>query len=138
MSGSVSGVFLASTVTLTASGTHLLSKGFSNGPFKNLSLTVKPVEANTHYTVTVYFDGEVEETHTYPTDTSTICHMNFPNMVFPPNAGVNAIPVFFENGRFNPEGVGIAIAIQSLEPDRRSFLIYACFEDFDNCRFGKI
>lgn len=137
MSVSTVGVFLASTVSATSSGSVSIDHGFSNEPFKNLSLTVKPVEANTHYTVSIYFDGELEESHSYPTGGKTVCHMNFPNMVFPPNVGTNAIPVFFENGKVNPLGVGISFVIESHEADLRSFMVFACFEEFDNCRFGK-
>ena len=94
------------------------------------------MEDNAQYIVTVIFDDEIEEQHTLPDRTGkTIVYMNFPDMIFPPNVGTNVIPAFFQANGFDPAGTGIVVRIQNLLPIRATFLIYGCFEEYDNCRF---
>lgn len=132
------GVFIAGTITVAASGTELIYPVKSNEPFKNLSLTVKPVELSARYTVTVLFDGEVAEQHSFPTGSKMICHMNFPLQIFPPNVGTDVIPAFFNASQMDPQGISIAIQIRNQESTQQVFLVYACFEEFDTCRFKHI
>jgi len=61
--------------------------------FKDLSLTVRPVQDSSPYTVTVYFDDQQEETHTYAVPGSRIvAQMTYPDYIFPANVGTNGPP----------------------------------------------
>lgn len=134
------GVQAVGTVTIAASGTELVYPAQSNSPFKNLVLQVKPLERSlsTRYNVTLYMDGEVVETHSFTSTTdSAICNMAFPTM-FPANIGTETIPKFYHPDRQRFSGTPIIVQIENLEPDQRSFQVYALFEAFDYCRFAKI
>lgn len=139
------GIYMVSTVTLGPSGLDRSSAlisgtGLSGEPFKNLSLTVKPTSNATNYRVDVYFDGEIEESHTYPdpADQGTICHMNFPEMIFAPNCGTNVTPAFVANKKFVIDEVGVSFLITNLSGGNQSFYVSVCFEEFDAHRKGKL
>ena len=140
MPGTV-GRFMATTCTIPAGGAAVINvSGLSGEPFKNLCLTVKPTGKTCNYQVDVYWDSEVEESHIYPdpSDQSTICHMNFPNMIFPPNCGTNVIPNFVENGKFEIDHIGLGFTITNLSSTPQAFFVYVCFEEFDLHRNGKL
>lgn len=135
------GVFLANTVTIEASGYAWVSGGFSTEPFENLTITIKPLDHTTNYTVDVYHDGELEESHDYPdppSSASVIAHMMYPNMIFPPNMNTGNLPVFFDPSRENPAGVGISIRLYNSSSTRKTFYVYVCFKEYDDNRAGKL
>ena len=130
---------LVGTVTVTASGTVTISPVKSNSPFSDLVLHVKPLEtADVKYDVAVYFDGELEEAHSYPDENDrVIAKMMFPT-VFPANVGTASIPVFFTTDRSDYTGDAILVQITNNEAVTRTFEVYAVFKAWDHCRFGII
>ena len=128
---------MVGTVTCGVSGIGSIIPARSNTPFKDLSISVKPIEDNTRYTATVFLFGEVEETHTYNVATDrVIAHFMFPNTYFPANIGTDVIPIFFNPDRRDFGGLPVLVQIQSREADRRTFEVYAMFENYSNCNFG--
>lgn len=110
----------------------------SNSPFKNLSISVVPIGDPAPYRVTVYHDGEVVETHSFPDAADrTVCHMSFPNVIFPANVGTNTIPQFFTPDKKNYPGIPIRVTVENYHSSNRSFFVYACFEAFEPCSFQK-
>jgi len=137
------GVQLVSTVTVGASGgsnTALVNLVRSNTPFRNLSLTVIPLEDPSPYSVDVYHDGELEEGHSFTATTDrVVCHMYFKGFMFPANTGTNAIPKFVYPDKKDFAGVGMLMRITNLSGNTRVFQVYSVFEQFgDNAAFGVI
>jgi len=143
MSTFTKGVQLVSTVTVGASGgsdSVLVDLVQSNTPFRNLSLTIIPVEDPSPYTVDVYHDGELEESHSFTaTADRVVCHMYFKGFMFPANTGTNAIPRFIDPDKLDFPGLGIMIQITNLSGNVRVFKAYAVFEQFgDNAAFAVV
>lgn len=131
-------VQIASTITITASGDSTFYPARSNAPFTQLAISILPIEACS-YKVEVYHDAELEETHTFPTaGNKYVCHMAFPNIIFPANIGTNAIPKYFGNSNKNYPGIPIAVRITSYAAVRTAFLVYCTFEEYDHCRFAEL
>lgn len=103
----------------------------SNGAFKNLSIIVKPQQDPSLYTVTVYHDGEIAETHTYNTPgTRTVAEMQMENFIFPLNNGINTVRAFVGSRLFS--GIPIVVAIENLDATIANYEIYACYEMYEN------
>jgi hypothetical protein len=136
------GVQQVGTVTVTASGFGDIQPARSNEPFTNLTIIVKPMEADKYscrYKVDVYHFGELAETHTYSTvGDAVVAHMMFPALMFPANVGTNAIPAFYDPDRADFGGIPILVRITNLESRTHVYEVYGVFEQFDSCRFGKI
>jgi len=136
MNNNVVGVQSVGTVTLAASGIGAVVPG-SNVPFTDLGISVIPVQVDAAYTVTVYHDGEIVETHTYPdTDDKVVCHMAYPNLIFPANIGTDSIPKYYADDRDAPPGVPIRVAIENLAAEQHVFRVYATFVEFATARFA--
>ena len=136
------GVQAVGTLTVGGSGgtsdIENLYPARSNVPFTNLAISVIPVQDNSPYKVSVYHLGELLETHTYPEDGITLCYMTYPNMIFPANAGTNAISKFYDPDRFNAPGVSIRVEVENLGAAQRTFQVYATFVEFEGARFDKV
>lgn len=137
-------VQVACTFTVNASGdpnlgsTATFYPAISNAPFTNLGISIVPNNAAS-YKVEVFHDGELEETHTFPTNTNKyVCHMSFPNIIFPANIGTNAIPKYFGNSRRDFPGIPIAVKITNYSTSRETFLAYCTFVEYDHCRFAEL
>lgn len=141
-------VQVACTLTLTASGgdpntptltdSAEFNPAISNAPFSDLAISVVPINTG-NYMVEVFHDGELEETHTFPTATNKyVCHMSFPNVIFPANLGTNTIPKYFGDSRKDFPGVPITLKITNLSSERETFNVYATFLEYDHCRFARI
>jgi len=142
MPGYPSGVQLVGTVTLGASGggdsTGSIFAVKSNAPFKNLSLTVRPVGDPSPYKVEVYFDSELQEEHDYPAPAGrTVTNMSYPDFIFPANTGTDAIPEFVRSG-YAPAGIPIEVVIINYATATRVFEVYACFQILEGCQFGAL
>lgn len=136
MIGPYVGVQGVSTLTLEASGSTFVSPAKSNAPFKNLSFTIIPQESIVTYEVDVYNDGELLESHAYDSAADrVVCHMSYPNKIFPANVGTNAIPKFFDPDREDPDGVSIRIKITNTTGARRTFEVYSTYEEYSAPRF---
>jgi hypothetical protein len=123
----------AGTVTLGASGgadtIGYIQPARSNEAFRDLTITIVPLEDPSPYKVEVYHDGELVETHTFSEATDrVVCHLSFPNKIFPANIGTNAISKYFQSDRKNFYGVPIRIMIENLMGSRASFIVYATAE----------
>ena len=129
-----------STLTVEASGTASIAPAKSNSPFMNLSISIIPMtDPNSPYTVDVYHDGELVESHSFPsTSERSICHLSYPDFLFPANVGTNAIPKFFDPNRYNAPGFPISVRITNGNTEQRSFYIYCTYLEFDAPRFRKI
>lgn len=142
MSTFTKGIQLVSTVTVGASGganTAWTGLVKSNTPFRNLSLTVVPLEDPSPYKVEVLHDGELEEDHTFSSSDRIICHMSFKDFMFPANTGTNAIPKYVTPDGKDYPGLGMRVRITNLSGSTRVFKVYAVFEQFgDNAAFGEI
>ena len=105
--------------------------------FKDLCITVRPVEASSPYTVTVYHDGEEAETHTYadPAD-RIIAEMNYPDYVFPANVGTGSPPRYNAFG-YVPTGLPITVTISNLAGANKTFEVYATFTVYEVSKFAK-
>jgi len=137
-------VQVACTLTVGASGdkslgsTATLYPAMSTEPFTNLGISIVPLSAAS-YKVEVFHDGELEETHTFPTNTNKyVCHMAFPNIIFPANIGTNAIPKYFGNSRKDFPGIPIAVKITNYSSTRETFFTYCTFVEYDHCRFAEL
>ena len=127
------------TVTVGASGNTEIFPASSNAPFTDLAISIIPIETISPYTVTVYHDGEVVETHAYPDeDDRVVCHMSYPNLIFPANVGTNAIPKFFTPNRMDYPGVPISVVIASGSATQLVFLVYATYMECVSPRFRVI
>lgn len=134
------GLQAVGTITTGASGTENVSPVRSNGPFKNLNIVVKPISSlNVRYEIDVYMYGELYESHSYPdVNGKVVAFLDYPIM-FPANAGTDAIPKYFDPVRQDYIGVPISISITNLEATEQVFEVYALYESFeDNCRFVKV
>jgi hypothetical protein len=131
---------LVGTVTVGTSAAVTINPVLSNSPFSNLAIHVKPFESlDCKYDVAVYIAGELEETHSYPDeDDRVLAKMMFPNLLFPANAGTNAIPKFYNPSREDFTGDLIQVQITNNEAITRVFEVYALFLAWDHCRFGVI
>lgn len=148
MTCTTTGVEMVGTITVGPSGfvpeidqfgdTGTIVPARSTAPFKNLAITIIPVEKTTQYTVSVYHDGELEETHTFPSAGTVVCHMSFPNLIFPANVGTNTIPKFYADSLKDYYGVPIRVSITNLGQSSATFIVYSTFEEFDHVRFASI
>ena len=136
MSNHPVGVQATGTMTVGASGTAEMIPAQSNSPFTDLSISVIPMEAASPYTVTLYQDGEILETHTYASVTdNVVAHMAFPRLIWPANVGTNTVSKFFNAGKFAPEGMPITLEITNLSGTSKVFGIYSAYAEFDAPRF---
>jgi len=136
MSDYISGVFQVGTVTVGASGTTTVRPALSNSPFRNLSITCRPIGAssNVRYTVSVLFDDETVEQHTFPDASNRIiCHMAYPNKIFPPNISLGSLPGL-RPVMHTAHGLGIKLSIQNQEASPVTFQIYSTFEEYNHPR----
>jgi hypothetical protein len=84
------------------------------------------------YTVTVYHDGEVYETHTYNVvGTRTVAEMQVENFIYPLNLGVESQRAFIQASRVY-SGIPILVEIENLDTTTSSYEIYACYEMYTN------
>lgn len=138
----VVGAELVGTVTVGASGTGDIQPAMSNTPFTNLTVIIKPMDAaqkSCAYTVQVYHFGELAESHTFPTvNDAVVCHMMWPDLMFPANIGTNVTPAFYDPNRKDFGGIPVLVRIISREATVRVFQVYGIFQQFDSCRFGEI
>ncbi len=136
------GVQMVGTVTVGASGgadnTGTIIPARSCAPFKNLNISVVPLSKSASYYVYVYHDGELVEAHNYTTVNKVICHMAYPNFIFPANIGTHAIPKFYADSEKDYYGVPIRLQIVNYRAESAVFYIYSTFEEFDHCRFASI
>jgi len=127
---------VVSTVTTSASGTASVIPVRSNTPFTDLTLIVRPLEAIVTYQVDVYFNGELSESHNYPDGADrVVAHMNYPNVWFPANVGVDTIPKYFDPNRSVYIGLPVQITITNNSSGNRSFEVMALFKGYNNCVF---
>ena len=139
MTGPYVGVQGVATVSVTASGSVTLSPARSNSPFKNLGFTIIPEDALAPYEVDVYNAGELVEHHAFSSLSDTVvCHMSYPDKIFPANIGTNAIPKFADPSNANPVGVSITVVITNLYASPRTFVLYSTYEEYDSPRFVKL
>lgn len=138
MPGTV-GVQLVGTVTVAASGTASIIVARSNVPFKNLTVSTRPVQSDTQYQYDVFLNGELAESHNFPDNNDrVIAHSMWPNMVWPANVGTPSIPQYFDTAREDRIGFPVLVRITNNEADQRVFEIYSCYEEFDAPRFGTL
>lgn len=136
MNAYLNGVQAVGTVTIAASGTGEIFPAKSNAPFTNLSISIIPVETISPYTVTAYQDGEEVETHSYPDESDRmVCHMAYPNLIFPANVGTEAIPRFNVPNKINFPGVPISVVITHSSSTPLVFLVYATYMECVGPRF---
>lgn len=130
--------YCVGTLTLGASATQTVTPILADNAYKNVSITVTPMESftNYRYTVDLYIDGARAERHAYTAlNDRPTAHMDYYHKVFPPNVGVATNPKIFSLGGYN-EGdwdiglVGFTLIVTNNEAERRSFLIYGTFEEF--------
>lgn len=133
-------VQMVGTVTVAATGTVSIIPAQSNAPFKDLTVTVRPLSSDVQYQVSLYHDGELAEQHNYPdANDRVIAHMLFPNMFFPANVGANSIPKFFDPSRQDFRGIPVLVQILNRTSVQQVFEVYSIFAEFGNaCRFGVI
>jgi hypothetical protein len=141
MSCYIVGVQQVGTLTVGASGTAdqtgTIIPARSNAPFKHLSISIVPMESKSAYYAYVYHDGELVESHDFTSGTTRrICHLAYPNIIFPANIGTNAIPKYFADSQVDFYGVPIRVAITNHMDARATFLVYSCFEEFEPPRFS--
>ena len=139
MHGLPIGMQAVGTVTVGASGGNdsvSIAPVRSNTPFRDLGISIIPIESVAPYTVEVYHDGELEEQHTYPDASDrVVCHMAFPNLIFPANIGSDAVPVFYNNNRFSAPGVPIRVVIENRSAAARTFMVYCTYAAYDAPQF---
>lgn len=132
-------VQMTGTVTISASGTGEIVPAKSNSPFQDLSVTVLPEDDSSEYSVVLYQDGEVLDSHTYTsTSDRVVAHMTFPGMIFPANIGTNAIPAFYNADKSNYLGLPLTLVITNLADTQRSFFVYSAFAQWDAPVFAKL
>jgi hypothetical protein len=136
------GVQMVGTITVGASGgvdsTGTIVPARSCAPFKNLSISIVPLDKASSYFVYVYHDGELVESHDLTTAANTVCHMAYPNIMFPANVGTNTIPQFYADHRKDYYGIPIRVVITNYKASPATFYVYSNFEEFDHCRFASI
>jgi hypothetical protein len=97
------GVQMVGTITVGPSGsvddTGTIIPARSCAPFKNLSISIVPLDKSSSYFVYVYHDSELIESHDFRTAACVVCHMSYPNIIFPANVGTNTIPQFYADHR---------------------------------------
>jgi hypothetical protein len=137
MSMYTSGHWQVGTLEVAASGgVSNIQPLLADNVFKNPSITVVPLGsfASYRYTVSVYIDGTLEETHTYSAlGTRHVAHMQFPNKVFPPNIGNETKPGLqwpggIISGALVPELAGFSMNLTNSEGSIRSYAVYSTFE----------
>jgi len=135
MSDYVSGVYQVGTITVEASGSHTIHPALSNSPFKNLSITVRPIGVSAaKYDVATQFDGETVETHSYPDATAKIvCNMSYPNKIFPPNLSLKTLPGL-RPVTHTVNGLGISVVITNTGAVPITFQVYSTFEEYNSPR----
>ena len=137
------GVQLVSTLTLAATGqsgdSAFVYPAQSSCPFRNLSIVVVPAESSSPYMTTVYEDGELAEAHTFPDPNDRmVCHISYPDFIFPANVGTHSIPKFFAHNEADYPGIPISLCIYNYSATPKSFLVYCCFEAMEGARFGVV
>lgn len=134
-------VYQVSTINVGASGdtsVETFCPVKSNSVFERLSVTCVPLESYlTHrYELDLFIDGELEESRDYSAATDRrICHLSFPHKLFPPNIGANSIPSFFKVNAFDPGLAGVTVKITNHENERRTYLVYSTFIEYNTPRF---
>jgi hypothetical protein len=140
MHGSVVGTIQANNLVVAAGQVETVRPVLTASCFKTLGITCMPVGegASTHsWKVTVLFNGESQEEHTYPDGTDWIARMTYPDYVFPPTQNVENIPSFAQ-ARFTAYLLDVRVQIENLGASERSFLVFSSFEDFQNMQFNKL
>jgi hypothetical protein len=136
------GVQMVGTITVGASGgadnTGTIIPARSNVPFKNLNISVVPLSKTASYYVYVFHDGELEEQHNFVSASKVICHMAFPDFIFPANHGTHAIPKYYADSEKDYYGVPIRLQIVNYASFPATFYIYSVYEEFEHCRFASI
>ena len=136
------GAQLVGTVTVSASGFGDIQPALSNSPFKNLTIIIKPADADKYscrYRVDVYHFGELAESHSYgDVGDAVVAHMMYPDLLFPANIGTNAITCHYDPDRADFGGIPILVRITNLESTTHVYEVYGVFEQFDSFRFGKL
>jgi hypothetical protein len=136
MNGYLNGVQAVGTVTVSASGSVDIYPARSNAPFKDLSISIVPIETISPYDVTVYNNGEELEAHSYPDeDNKMICYMSYPHLIFPANIGTETITKFFDPDKLNFPGISIGVTIRSRSSTTLVFLVYATYMECVGPRF---
>lgn len=143
MPSHLNGVQATGTITVGASGGATgiaeIYPVRSNAPFTNLGISIIPVEDSSPYTVSVYHDGELIEEHNFPNATDeVVCHMVYPNLIFPANIGTEAIPKFIIANKFNAPGIPIRVVIENGATAARTFYVYATYMECVGPRFEHI
>jgi hypothetical protein len=142
MAGPTLGIQAVCTLTVGASGgsdSQSVLPVRSNAPFKNLSLSIVPCGDPSPYQVSVYHDGEIVEQHSFPdANGRVVCHMSFPNVIFPANTGTDTIPAYYNTSRHYFPGIPVRVTIDNYDSRPKSFYVYACFEAFEPCAFQKL
>jgi hypothetical protein len=131
---SVLGTQICSTVTVAATGTESVYPVLASAPFKNLTILTKPFGDAIAYQVEILFDGDIVSTtnHAAPA-TREVSIYNVANTLFPANTGLESNP----KGPL-PGGVGIQVRITNHEVTQQVFEVYAVFEQYEGCSFGKV
>lgn len=130
-------VQLIGTLTVEASGSESIQAYKSNCIVEDLCLTIYPEDSNTNYTVSVYFFGELVETHTYPSESKVVAKMMYPTL-FPSNVGNDVIPQLFDPDRKKYAGMPVLVEITSLEATPRTFTIYSLFKEWEASKTGRL
>lgn len=132
-----------STITAEASGsgneTVVVPIIKSNVPFTDVTIVVRPLESPSPYSVSVYMDGEIVETHTFPSVTGKmVAHLSYPDSNFPANIGTNAIPKYHGADKSAPAGLSFYVSVSNMDSAQRVFEVYAVYQAFELCRFAKV
>jgi len=136
MNAYLNGVQAVGTVTIAASGTAEIYPAKSNAPFTNLGISIIPIETISPYAVTVYHDGEELESHSYPdASDKMVCHMSYPDFIFPANVGTNTVPRFIVPNKLQIPGVPISVIITNRSSTQLVFLVYATYMECVGPRF---
>lgn len=131
----VNGQYQIGVLTIAPSGSQTVSPLLCDSVFRNISITVAPMESfvDNRHSISLYIDGELSETHDYTTaGTKNITHMDYFHKLFPPNVNNPGIPAFFAAGKFDPGLNGFSVTITNLEDTARSYLMYSTFEAFES------
>ena len=135
MSAATSGVVLAKTITVSASGVETIEPIKSSSIIKNLSLLVVPNDSDdSNYQAEVKLNDVTLETHSFPTeDDRTIAIMNYKDVMFPPSLNGKNVPAFVSQHKIRPN-INFSLVLTNNKTSNQDFKIYAVFEEFDSVR----
>ena len=124
------------TITLGASGGAESSGTIvpvkCNSMFRSLSLQIYPLETNVEYEASIYFGGQLFETHSFPDVTGkTIMRASYPRVLFAPTIGVLTHPNFFIHGKYDPNKLPITVYIVNAGTSEATFQVESFYEAFD-------